>query len=153
MIYLIDGNNVMAQIPGWRRDMSGAKKRLLLALAALVAARKVKVKAVFDGTPDREFPEGCVYKSVRVHYARTGSDADTRIREMVEQAGSKRDIVVVSSDKPLASRVKQMGAQVISSGNFRRMLQEAASLEPEKPGDQETIDVNEWLKIFQKPKS
>lgn len=153
MIYLIDGNNVMAQIPGWRRDMSGAKKRLLLALAALVAARKVKVKAVFDGTPDREFPEGCVYKSVRVHYARTGSDADTRIREMVEQAGSKRDIVVVSSDKPLTSRVKQMGAQVISSGNFRRMLQEAASLEPEKPGDQETIDVNEWLKIFQKPKS
>jgi len=153
MIYLIDGNNVMAQIPGWRRDMSGAKKSLLLALAALVAARKVKVKAVFDGTPDREFPEGCVYKSVRVHYARTGSDADTRIREMVEQAGSKRDIVVVSSDKPLTSRVKQMGAQVISSGNFRRMLQEAASLEPEKPGDQETIEVNEWLKIFQKPKS
>jgi predicted RNA-binding protein with PIN domain len=153
MLYLVDGNNVMAQTAGWRRNMSGAKKRLLLELAALVAARKVKVRVVFDGAPDDEFPEGCVYRSVHVCYARTGSDADTRIREMVEQSTSRRDTVVVSSDKPLTSRVKQMGAQVILSGTFRRMLQQATATKSEKPGDHEAIDVTEWLKIFEDPKS
>ena len=153
MLYLVDGNNLMAQTAGWRRNMSAAKRRLLLELAVLVAARKVKVRVVFDGTPDDEFPEGCVYKSVKVHYARPGSDADTRIQEMVEQSTSRRDMVVVSSDKPLTSRVKQMGAQAILSGAFRRILQETAGAQREKPGDHEAIDVAEWLNIFREPKS
>lgn len=153
MLYLVDGNNLMAQTPGWHRDRSAAKKRLLLELAVLVSARKVRVRVVFDGAPDDEFPEGCVYRSVRVHYARTGSDADSRIREMVEQSTSPRDMAVVTSDKPLGSRVKQMGVQVILSGTFRRMLQEAATAKSEKPGDREPIDVAEWLKIFEDSKS
>jgi predicted RNA-binding protein with PIN domain len=72
---------------------------------------------------------------------------------MVEQSGGRRDIVVVSSDKSLTSRVKQLGAQVISSRSFRALLQQVAGLKREKPGDNERVNVEEWLKIFQERES
>ncbi|MEJ2717133.1 MAG: NYN domain-containing protein [Deltaproteobacteria bacterium] len=115
MPYLVDGNNVMAQTVGWHRDRAAARKRLIRDLARFVAIRKVKVRVVFDGSPDDEFPEGRKYKSVLVLYAKQGSDADSRIKGLVDKSTNKRDITVVSSDKALGSYVAGRGAKVLTS--------------------------------------
>jgi predicted RNA-binding protein with PIN domain len=155
MPYVVDGNNVMAQRIGWRRDKVGARRQLIRDLAGFVAIHRARVQVVFDGIPDEEFPEGTKYKSVRVLYARLGSDADTRIKEMISRSSYKRDMVVVSSDKELVSFANRHGAKVMASGKFRKLLEDAgtARLSKEKAGTGEPINVDEWLEFFRESKN
>ena len=55
MPYLIDGNNVMAQIVGWHRDKGLARRRLIHDLVRFVAVNRTKVTVVFDGAADADF--------------------------------------------------------------------------------------------------
>jgi predicted RNA-binding protein with PIN domain len=151
MPYLVDGNNVMAQTIGWHRDLPAARKRLIHDLVRLVAAFRVKVKVVFDGVPDQEFAEGRKFKSVHILYARPGSDADSRIKELLSRSTHNRDLVVVSSDKALVSFAAHKGARVMASHKFKALLQEAAArAEAEKPERGQELDVDEWLAFFNK---
>jgi predicted RNA-binding protein with PIN domain len=150
MPYVVDGNNVMAQTVGWHRDRSEARRRLIRDLVHFVAVQRVKLKVVFDGAPDEEFPEGRKFKGVHILYARIGSDADSRIMELVKKASYKRDLIVVSSDRALSSYVKHQGARVMSSGQFRRLMEECLKRERsmEKSGQGDHVDVEEWLEFF-----
>jgi predicted RNA-binding protein with PIN domain len=149
MPYLVDGNNVMAQIVGWHRDKAKARRKLIHSLAQFVKVHRAKVQVVFDGSPDDEFPEGHRYKSVRIFYARPGSDADSRIKDLVGKSSFAKDITVVSSDRALSSSVKAKGAKVIASGRFRRMLDEAGIMASQKYDQNEPVDVDEWLEFFE----
>jgi predicted RNA-binding protein with PIN domain len=153
MPYVVDGNNVMAQTVEWRRDKAGARRRLIHDLVRFVAVRRVKLKVVFDGAPDEEFPEGLKYKGVRILYARPGSDADSRIMDLVGKSSHKRDLIVVSSDRALVSFANHQGGRTMSSGQFRRLLEDTAKVagSMEKSGRDESVDVEEWLEFF-KPK-
>jgi len=148
MPYLVDGNNVMAQIVGWHTDKAAARRRLIQNLARFLAARKVKVKVVFDGSPDEEFPEGVKYKSVHVLYARPGSDADTRIQELIRKSSSKRDLIVVTSDRALAAFARRQGAKVVPSGQFRKMMREALGADAEETAPDQPINVEDWMNYF-----
>jgi len=52
------------------------------------------------------FPDGSSFRGVKVFYARPGSDADTRIVEMAEAERNKKNLIVVTSDRKLADRVR-----------------------------------------------
>jgi len=52
---------------------------------------------------------------VRVHDATLGSDADSRIRALVEQAHESGLFTFITSDRRLADDVSRLGAQVIRS--------------------------------------
>ena len=150
MPYQVDDNNVMALTKGWHRDKSAARRKLIRELAAFVAAHRAKVTVVFDGAPDDEFPEGCKFKSVRTLYARSGSDADSRIKELMRKSSYKRDLILVSSDRALASLARGQVGEVISAGAFRKMLDDAVRTAKAagKSGQGEPIDVDEWLEFF-----
>jgi predicted RNA-binding protein with PIN domain len=150
MPYMVDGNNVMAQTVGWHRDKAGTRRRLIHDLVRFVASKRVKLKVVFDGAPDEEFPEGMKYKGVHILYARPGSDADSRIMELVDRASNKRDLVVVTSDRALALFVKHRGARTMRSGEFRRLLEDSPkpASPMEKSGNGNSVDVEEWLEFF-----
>jgi predicted RNA-binding protein with PIN domain len=152
MPYIVDGNNVMAHTVGWHRDKAAARRGLIHDLVHFVALRKVKLKVVFDGAPDEDFPEGRKYKGVHILYARPGSDADSRIKELVRKASYKRDLVAVSSDRALASFIQHQGARVKSSGEFKGQLEECLKLvsSREKSGQGDRVDVEEWLEFFKK---
>src|SRR5215218_3635504 len=127
MSYLIDGNNVMGQRVGWHRDKAGARRRLLGELARFAREAGVTVEAVFDGAPDEFFPDGSYFMCVRVFYAERGSDADTRIKRLVDTSRERRTLKVVTSDRALADYVRLSGAQVVRAGEFRRRLDAAAA--------------------------
>jgi predicted RNA-binding protein with PIN domain len=152
MPYLIDGNNVMAQRVGWHRDKAAARRRLLDELALFAAAKRVKVVAVFDGAPEEFFGDGSSYRGVRVFYAERGSDADERIKRLVEASRERRTLIVVTSDRALSEYVRRCGAQTLRSGEFRRRLDEAAQeAAAPTPQENETIDGGElknWLRYF-----
>lgn len=151
MSYLVDGNNVMAQRVGWHRDKSGARRRLLSELARYAREAGVTVEAVFDGAPDEFFPDGSYFMGVRVFYAERGSDADTRIKRMVEESRERRTLKVVTSDRALAVYVRRCGAQVIPSGEFRQRLDAASAAgetEREARGGVKESELGEWMYYF-----
>jgi predicted RNA-binding protein with PIN domain len=121
--YLVDGNNVMGQRVGWHRDKAGARRRLLVELSRFARSAGVPVEVVFDGASDDGVPDGATFEGVRVYYAARGSDADTRIRHLVEHSPERRSLQVVTSDQRLADDVRRYGAHVIRSGEFRRRLE------------------------------
>lgn len=150
MSYLIDGNNVMAQRVGWHRDKAAARRRLLDELALFAELKRVKVAAVFDGAPEKFFKDGSSYRGVGVFYGERGSSADERIKQLVEASGERRTLVVVTSDRALAAYVRGCGARILSSGEFRRRLEEALDAKAE-PSVEERIDGGElksWLRYF-----
>jgi predicted RNA-binding protein with PIN domain len=151
MSYLIDGNNVMAQRVGWHRDKPGARRRLLSEVARLARASGLTVEVVFDGAPDEFFPDGSSFMGVRVFYAERGSDADARIKQLVEASRERRTLKVVTSDRALADYVRRCGVEVIGSGEFRRRLDaEASGVEAERKtrGGVKESELDEWMQYF-----
>ena len=148
-MYLIDGNNVMGQRVGWHRDKAAAQRRLLNDLARLARAAKRRITVVFDGVPQAQFREGAAFRGVKILYARPGSDADTRIVEMVEAERNRKNLTVVTSDNALAARVRACGVRVLRAGELRRKLDELAATS-ETPDKSETgpDEIADWLHYF-----
>jgi predicted RNA-binding protein with PIN domain len=156
MSYLVDGNNVMAQRVGWHRDKAGARRRLLKELAGFARGAGVSVEVVFDGAPEEFFPDGSSFMGVRVFYAERGSDADSRIKDLVEASRERRTLKVVTSDRALADYVRRCGVEVIRSGEFRKRLDaaeaERASAKDEREGAAregvKESEMDEWMYYF-----
>jgi predicted RNA-binding protein with PIN domain len=110
------------------------------------------VAVVFVGAPEQFFKDGSSYRGVRVFYAERGSNADERIKQMVEASRERRTLIVVTSDRALASYVSRCGAQVSRSGEFRRRLDETAKENaPPAVEENETIEDGElksWMRYF-----
>jgi len=152
MSYLIDGNNVMGQRVGWHKDKAGARRRLLEEVARFARAAGVTAEVVFDGAPDEFFPDGSRFMGVRVFYAARGSDADTRIKQLVEASRERRTLKVVTSDRALADYVRRCGVEVIRSGEFRRRLDAVAAgteeSEQEARAGVKESELAEWMYYF-----
>jgi predicted RNA-binding protein with PIN domain len=151
MSYLVDGNNVMGQRVGWHRDKPRARRELMDELANFAARKRASIAVVFDGAPEPYFPEGSTYRGVSLHYAARGSDADTRIKSMVESARERRTLRVVTSDRALADYVRRCGVEVVRAGEFRKMLEgvnsEGAAAHEAKREIQ-ADDTGHWLRYF-----
>lgn len=150
MSYLVDGNNVMGQRPGWHRDKANARRQLVEQLAEFARLKKTRVTVVFDGAPDRLLPEAVAFRGVKVLYAEPGSDADTRIERLVDSSPHARGLTVVTSDSRLAFAVRARGARVVRSGEFRRQMAETLAARPATHDGEltEVGNVNEWLRYF-----
>src|SRR4051812_14450839 len=104
---VVDGMNVIGTRPdGWWRDRRGAQRRLVGRLAALGEPLTV----VFDGREHDTSPP----ESVDVRFARHADDV------IAELAGP--GVVVVTSDRGLAERVRARGGEVESSKGFLERL-------------------------------
>ena len=110
MLVVVDGNNVMGSRPdGWWKDRAGAARRLVEQLGEWAARGDRDVLVIFDGAapPGLEPPP-----RVEVRFARRrGRDAaDDDIAAFV--AGHDGPVRVVTSDRELARRVREHGAEV-----------------------------------------
>jgi predicted RNA-binding protein with PIN domain len=117
---IVDGNNVIGSRPdGWWRDRPGAARRLVAALQALARESDDRIAVVLDGRPLADLPEGR-YDGVLVAYAtRAGRDAaDDRIAAEVASDRDPSSLVVITSDRGLAERVRAAGAQVEGAGSL-----------------------------------
>lgn len=151
-MYLIDGNNVIGGRVGWHKDKKKSRRKLLSELIRFSRAKSVSVTVVFDGRPDSETPDDSIHGGVQVYYAVPGSDADSRIVDLVEASQNKHNMIVVTSDMQLSDRIRVCAVQVLKSGQFRNMLDEVkppktSSLDSDKP-EIECVEIGEWMRYF-----
>ncbi len=150
MILIIDGNNLIGRKITTVSNWHMIKKNLVLKMVKYVAMTGRKVKIVFDGIEDNDYPDGMIFKGVQIFYAKAGRDADERIKNMVKNVSYARNITVVSSDRDLRSYVLGQGAKVITREAFRSELGKLKfSEEKERKESNPRIDnMSEWLEFF-----
>jgi predicted RNA-binding protein with PIN domain len=121
--YLVDGMNVIGSRPdGWWRDLDAAVVRLAKELAAWRAACGHEVTVVFDGRPPPGL-DGVDLGGLGVAFAGRGRAADDEIVRRVGIDPDPASMWVVTSDRPLAGRVRAAGAgAVVGAGRFRKLL-------------------------------
>lgn len=115
----------MAQRVGWHKDKQAARRRLMEDVAVFTQAKKMRASIVFDGAPDNFFPDSSTFKGVKIHYARQNSNADERIKHLVESSKERKTLTVITSDRALSDYCRRCGARVVRSGEFRQMIDEA----------------------------
>jgi predicted RNA-binding protein with PIN domain len=113
MLVVVDGNNVMGSRPdGWWKDRAGAARRLVEQLGAWAARADRDVLVIFDG-PEPDGLEAPGRVAVRFATRRGRDAADDDIAAFVaEHDGPVR---VVTSDRELARRVREQGAEVVGA--------------------------------------
>lgn len=144
MPYLIDGNNLMPLLG------VGERKELLEETARFAQTKKVKITVVFDGAEEDFFPDGSSFKGVKIFYARRNSDADTRIKNLVENSKERRTLIVVTNDRSLSDYCRRSGAKVLSAKEFKLKLNEIQTQKINQmrhEGVKEN-ELAEWMRYF-----
>ena len=128
---LVDGMNLIGSRPDrWWNDRDGAVHRLVGELDRFAAATGEEVTVVFDRRPPDLDPGR--HGAVEVAFAsRRGRDAaDHEIVAMVAADPEPASFLVVTSDRRLAERVRDLGALVEPSSRFRRRIDQTLATDP-----------------------
>ncbi len=123
--FLVDGMNLIGSRPDrWWNDPDRAVRRLVEELERYAAASGNEVTVMFDRRPPDLEPGA--HGPVQVAFAsrRGRNAADHEIVRMVSEDLAPQTVVVVTSDRRLVERVRELGAAVESSGTFRRRIDE-----------------------------
>jgi predicted RNA-binding protein with PIN domain len=111
---IIDGYNVsMAAWPSAPLDQQ--RESLATRVGSLVGGKGVETTIVFDGAELLHPPVMSSRRVVRIRFSPRGVIADDVIRELVEAEPAGRPVVVVSTDRELATSVTKKGARAVAS--------------------------------------
>ncbi len=121
---IVDGYNVTKT--AWPDlPLEKQRDRLLAGIAPLVARSGAEVTVVFDAAESRERPVVHKPRGVRVLFSREGVIADDLIRELVGVEPRGRAVVVVTSDRAVATDVSKAGFRVVGAAALARLLSRA----------------------------
>lgn len=124
--WLVDGMNLIGSRPDrWWNDPDRAVRRLIEELDHYASATGEEVTVVFDRRP-RDLQPG-THGAVTVAFAswRGRNAADHEIVRMVADDPDPESLQVVTSDRRLVERVRELDAGVVSSSGFRRRIDRA----------------------------
>ena len=130
-VWLVDGMNVIGSRPDrWWNDRDGAVRRLIGELGRFAAATGDEVTVVFDRRPPDVAPGR--HGGVEVAFAsrRGRNAADHEIVDLVAGNPEPGRYLVVTSDRRLVERVRELGAGVEPSSRFRRHLDRVLTTDP-----------------------
>jgi predicted RNA-binding protein with PIN domain len=151
MPLLIDGHNLIGQIPGLSLSDPDDEGDLVMLLRRYTTARRGrKVVVVFDhgvyGHPQTLDGYG-----VSCYFARSPQDADAQLIKRIRALKRPRDWTLVTSDRQVVRAAQDRGVHVISSHVFARQL--IAPAQPAAAQEQRDVrlseaEIEEWLRLF-----
>ena len=117
---IIDGYNVTLE--GYAElTLEQQRTRLVRSLGGIAAQAGAEVTVVFDGA-DKVPGAIAGPRGVRVLFSRKGQTADEVIKTLVRNEPNGRPVVVISSDKEVASGTARHGAYALPSSSLLRRL-------------------------------
>ncbi|NUN07869.1 MAG: NYN domain-containing protein [Ignavibacteriaceae bacterium] len=151
--YLIDGNNLLGKLSSrdksYRAENPLSRELLLMKVISYFQNRKDEVTLFFDGYESDKLRAG----KIKIVYS-NNRPADKLIRERIEQAKSRSNLVVVSSDNEIRNYARVCSCSVIKSEEFSVNLFERKAPEKEHYNDEKTTseDKEFFLKLFSQGK-
>jgi hypothetical protein len=146
---LIDGHNLIGQMPGLSLQDPHDEEKLVTLLRSYQARTGKAVTVVFD-------PGGGVLAQtqriggVEVVFASPSSTADAVITRRVRASRNPRGWLVVTSDQQLAGTVSRHGARVQSAATFAAQLDRPTEAPPEwREKEPLSDEVEAWLSLFE----
>ncbi|HMQ33692.1 MAG TPA: NYN domain-containing protein [Chloroflexaceae bacterium] len=153
MPVLVDGHNLIGQLPGISLDEPDDEARLVMLLRRYAARRRGRrVVVIFDGGVYGH-PGNLNGYGVEARFARAPGDADGELIRQIRGVKRRDEWLVVSSDRAVAGEARARGIPVVSSQEFARRLaaldMPRASLNA-KRNDRplSKAEIEEWMRVF-----
>lgn len=157
MHYLIDGHNLIGQMPNIALDDPDDEEQLIVLLHRWTLRHpRDRITVVFDGGsyghPPRRNPE-----RVEVIFARSPSDADTRLIRRLETLPRAHGYTLVSSDQVVANAARARAIAVKRSDEFAVELAappdgaHASHVARQRQRPEPKLaraEVDRWLRVF-----
>jgi hypothetical protein len=157
MPLLIDGHNLIGQMRDLSLSDPDDEAKLIRRLQAYALRTNKRITVVFDpGRSDDTSRLGSGKEQrgkLTVIYAPARSKADDVIRELVGETRDRQGLIVVTSDRAIASFTRQCGVRVQSSRSFiQQMNRDLAGTTGvvEKPNAGKA-EVDAWADVFKEP--
>jgi predicted RNA-binding protein with PIN domain len=150
MPVLIDGHNLIGQLPMLSLQDPDDEERLVRLLQAYQSRSRKAITVVFDPGMGYSPSKKHRYGGVEVVFAPSGSSADAVIAARVRRSRDPRGWLVVTSDRGLAATMAGYGARVQSARDFAAGLVDTesdASRWKDAPLSPE--EVQDWLTLFE----
>ncbi|HSB89956.1 MAG TPA: NYN domain-containing protein [Anaerolineales bacterium] len=151
MPYLIDGHNLVPQVPGLSLSDPDDEAQLVAVLQAFASRIRRRIVVYFDRRAGGLAPN-LSRAGVQVHFVTPPKTADEAIRSHLEGLrGEARNWTVVSSDMEIRRSAQKMGAAWLSAADFaRRLASTPGRKEREDKPDQPASDseIREWERLF-----
>jgi hypothetical protein len=155
MVYLIDGHNLIGQLPDLKLDDPDDEAKLVQKLIGFTARTKKRVVVIFD----HGLPGGRSRMStgmVEVIFASRPSEADALMIGRIKAAPDPGQWTVVSSDQTVLEAARARKMRIIRSRDFASELNRPAPAPrrtAHKDGGAHDVhvsaaEVEEWLRIF-----
>ena len=158
MAYLIDGHNLIGQLPDISLKDPNDEAKLVQKLIGFAARQQKRIVVVFDsGLPGGK--SRLSTGQVEVIFASSATNADNVMKERIKRARDPGQWLVVSNDREVlaAARVRRM--KTLTSAEFAPQLRsdQAPPKAKRKPDKDEgtasdvyvsPAEVEDWLKIF-----
>ncbi len=163
MPYLIDGHNLIGQLPDIDLADPDDEVKLVLKLRRFAGQVSKRVTVVFDNGLPAGIAKGLSTHSVQVRFASERSSADRVLRDMIRKLQNPSGWILVSSDAEIAHQARSRRMQVISSHDFVRQIDNPVRRTPgRKPRKKHDLTVDprkadprlsqreldEWLALF-----
>jgi predicted RNA-binding protein with PIN domain len=153
MPILIDGHNLIGQLPGISLADPDDEAQLVLLLRRYAARRRGrKVIVIFDGGVYGH-PENLNGYGVEARFAHGPDNADAELIRRIRAIRRRDEWLVVSSDRAVAGEARAHGVPVLSAqefaGRLASMSAPRASLR-DKRNDRplSRAEVEEWMRLF-----
>lgn len=153
MRYLIDGHNLIAQMPDIHIDDPDDEVQLVYKLRGFVARsqKSVKITVVFDGGIPGGVEQNLSNSTVTARFAAAErSNADNVLRSFLERADAAKT-TLVSSDQELIDLARQQKITVMTAPEFIAFMKSSPKPQPEVKKNNPKLsksEVDEWLEIF-----
>lgn len=158
MPYLIDGHNLIGQLPDISLSDPNDEAKLVIKLVGFAARKRSKCVVVFDKgiTAGKSRMSN---SAVEVVFAPSSSSADAIMIARIESAPDPNYWTVVSNDNAVLKRARQRQMKAIKSSVFARELQPVQVIDKDAdPGEAEHVrispaEVEMWIQIFKERRS
>src|SRR5947209_1052889 len=122
MHLLVDGHNLIGQIPGVSLADADDEAQLVMLLRGYATHKRGRqVVVVFDHGVYGH-PQGLNGYGVTCHFAMSPQDADTQLIKRIRALRRPGDWALVSSDRQVARVATERGVRVISAREFAAQL-------------------------------
>jgi hypothetical protein len=159
MPYLIDGHNLIAQMPGMALTDPDDEAKLVLKLRSFAGRVGKRVTVVFDHGLPGGVSTLLSTHSVQVRFAFEHGSADQVLRDIIRRLDNPSGWILVSSDVEVTALAQLRGMKCVASQVFAHQLSELPAAAPKSraarraKGQKENprlsqAELDEWLSLF-----